>query len=35
MNGVILLLLQLLSALAKVIRPGGYRTVIVENLLLK
>jgi transposase InsO family protein len=35
MNGVILLLLQLLSVLAKVIRPGGYRTFIAENLLLK
>jgi transposase InsO family protein len=35
MNSVILLALHLLSALAKLIRPGGYRTVIAENLLLK
>jgi transposase InsO family protein len=35
MNGAILLLLHLLSALAKLLRPGGYRTVIAENLLLK
>ena len=35
MNNVILLVLHLLSALAKLIRPGGYRAVIAENLLLK
>lgn len=35
MNGVILLVLQLISVLAKLIRPGGYRAVIAENLLLK
>ena len=35
MNGAILLVLNLLSALAKLIRPGGYRAVIAENLLLK
>jgi hypothetical protein len=35
MNGTILLLLHLLSALARLIRPGGYRSIIAENLLLK
>lgn len=35
MNGSNLLLLNLLSAIAKLIRPGGYRTVIAENLLLR
>jgi len=35
MNGTILLLLHLLSALAKLIRPGRYRSIIAENLLLK
>ena len=35
MNGAILLFLNLLSALAKLIRPGGYRAIIAENLLLK
>ncbi|MEM9256984.1 MAG: integrase core domain-containing protein [Pseudomonadota bacterium] len=35
MNNAILLALHLLSTLAKLIRPGGYRTVVAENLLLK
>ena len=35
MKDVIYLLFHLLSALAKIIRPGGSRTVIAENLLLK
>ena len=35
MRGVIYLLLHLLTTLAKLIRPGGSRTVIAENLLLK
>lgn len=35
MNGALLLLLHFLVTLAKVIRPGGYRTLIAENLLLK
>ena len=35
MNSAVLLVLHLLSALAKQIRPGGYRTVVAENLLLK
>ena len=35
MNGAFLLVLHLLSALAKLIRPGGHRAVIAENLLLK
>ena len=35
MNGAILLLLHLLSALSKLLRPGGCRAVIAENLLLK
>ena len=35
MNGPVLLVLHLLSALAKLVQPGGYRTVIAENLLLK
>jgi putative transposase len=35
MKDVIYLLLDLLSALAKIMRPGGSRTVIAENLLLK
>lgn len=35
MKSTILLVLHLLSALAKLVRPGGHRTVIAENLLLK
>jgi putative transposase len=35
MNGALLLLLHLLSTLTKLIRPGGYRALIAENLLLK
>lgn len=35
MNNVLLLLFQLLTILARLIRPGGYRSVIAENLLLK
>lgn len=35
MNDVLLLLFHLLTTLAKMIRPGGYRAVIAENLLLK
>ena len=35
MRGVIYLLFHLLTAVAKLIRPGGRRTVIAENLLLK
>jgi putative transposase len=35
MKDVFYLLVNLLSALAKIIRPGGSRTVIAENLLLK
>jgi len=35
MNGTALLLLYLLSAIAKLLQPGGSRTVIAENLLLK
>jgi putative transposase len=35
MKDVIYLLFQLLTTLAKLIRPGGGRTVIAENLLLK
>jgi transposase InsO family protein len=35
MKDVIYLLFHLLTALAKLIRPGGSRTVIAENLLLK
>ena len=35
MNSAILLFFHLLSALAKLVQPGGYRTLIAENLLLK
>jgi len=35
MSNVLLLLFHLLTILAKLIRPGGYRSVIAENLLLK
>ncbi len=35
MNNALSLFLYLLTTLAKLIRPGGYRTVIAENLLLK
>jgi putative transposase len=35
MKDVIYLLIQLLTTLAKLLRPGGSRTVIAENLLLK
>ena len=35
MNGAFLLVSHLISALAKLIRPGGHRAVIAENLLLK
>ena len=35
MNGAHLLLFHLLTALAKLIRPGGYRELLAENLLLK
>jgi len=35
MSNVFLLLFHLLTTLAKLIRPGGYRAVIAENLLLK
>jgi transposase InsO family protein len=35
MKGVFYLLFQLLNTLVKLIRPGGSRTVIAENLLLK
>ena len=35
MNDIILLLFNLLTALAKLLRPGGGRAVIAENLLLK
>ena len=35
MREVFFLLFELLSALAKLARPGGSRTVIAENLLLK
>lgn len=35
MKAVIYLLFHLLTTLAKLIRPGGSRTVIAENLLLK
>ena len=35
MKDVIYLLFDLLTTLAKLLRPGGSRTVIVENLLLK
>ena len=35
MRDVIYLLFHLLTTLAKLIRPGGNRTVIAENLLLK
>jgi transposase InsO family protein len=35
MKGVIYLLFDLLTTLAKLLRPGGSRTVIAENLLLK
>ena len=35
MKDVIYLLFDLLTALAKLLRPGGGRTVIAENLLLK
>ncbi len=35
MKDAIILLLHLLSTLAKLIRPGGRRAVIAENLLLK
>jgi hypothetical protein len=35
MKDVIFLVFHLLSALAKLLRPGGSRAVIAENLLLK
>jgi transposase InsO family protein len=35
MNGALLLLFHLLTALAKLIRSGGYRELLAENLLLK
>ena len=35
MKDVIYLLFDLLTTLAKLLRPGGSRTVIAENLLLK
>jgi putative transposase len=35
MSNVLLLLFHLLTILARLIRPGGYRSVIAENLLLK
>jgi hypothetical protein len=35
MNHSLLLVFHLLTILAKLIRPGGYRSVIAENLLLK
>lgn len=35
MNSAFLLVLHLLTALAKLIRPGGYRSVVAENLPLK
>jgi transposase InsO family protein len=35
MNNALSLFFYLLTTLAKLIRPGGYRTVIAENLLLK
>jgi len=35
MNGALLLLFHLLTTLAKLIRPGGYRELLAENLLLK
>ena len=35
MKDVIYLLLQLLTTLAKLLRPGGGRAVIAENLILK
>ena len=35
MRDVIYLLFQLLTTLAKLLRPGGGRTVIAENLILK
>ena len=35
MRGVIYLLFQLLTTLAKLLHPGGGRTVIAENLILK
>ena len=35
MRGILYLLFHLLTTLAKLIRPGGSRTVIAENLLLK
>jgi len=35
MSNALLLLFHLLTTLARLIRPGGYRSVIAENLLLK
>jgi hypothetical protein len=35
MSNVLLLLFHLLTILARLIRPGGYRSVVAENLLLK
>jgi putative transposase len=35
MRNVIYLLLHLLTALATLLQPGGSRTIIAENLLLK
>ena len=35
MKDVLYLLFQLLTTLAKLLRPGGSRTVIAENLILK
>ena len=35
MNAGLLLLLNLITSLAKLVRPGGYRALIAENLILK